>query len=366
MLYLYNPEHSPHITPFDTGILEDKRYGLVLTSNSMPYNGFYIRTPISSFIPKASVSIAICTYGRPESLNVTLNSLMHQTFKDFEVVLITEKGHLSELRDKGLHSASGRIVSFIDDDVYCPPTWLQGVVESFGEGILGVTGPTIISEEHQLNRDCFKYKNIRKLQEWLFKVPTTPSRLSVCGAPSMASNMHGCDYEGSVEYLECCNMSVLRDEAIRVGGFDHGYIKTSEWCELDLSKKLGNKGTLWFTTRARLEHHPSKSGIYSARLATDHRWLNFKKFQERWVKPSFRRSAYQGFVWAYFKVKNLGWVNGYSSSEENDKTKTGVFCPKDGHEMEAVSASDRYTCHLCGGIYVIVNGEFRQPWFEGF
>lgn len=59
-------------------------------------------------------------------------------------------------------------------------------------------------------------------------------------------------------------------------------------------------------------------------------------------------------------------MDGYSKSEENDKTKTGVHCPKDGTEMESVSASDRYTCHWCGGIYRVQNGEVIEAWFEGF
>ena len=57
----------------------------------------------------------------------------------------------------------------------------------------------------------------------------------------------------------------------------------------------------------------------------------------------------------------------YSKSEENDKTKTGRFCPKDGVEMEAVSESDRYTCHWCGGIFRLnEKGDIEETWFEGF
>ena len=233
---------------------------------------------------------------------------MHQSYRDFEVLLITEKGNLSELRDKGLKSSVGRIVSFIDDDVHCPPGWLQGVVESFGQGILGVTGPSVIPEAYQGNRDCLRYSKLRHLQEWVFKVPSIPGTLSVCGAPSMESNFPRCSYEGPVEYLECCNMSVLRKEAVELGGFDHGYVKTSEWCEIDLAKRLASRGTLWFTTRAGLEHHPSKQGIYSARLSTHHRWLNFLKFQRRWIRGSIRRHLYWAFVWTYFKAKQIGWV----------------------------------------------------------
>ena len=282
---------------------ELEKYGRGIFDDS-----FYIRTARAKPWYKASLSIVICTYGRPESLNDTLESLTHQTFRNFEVILITEKGHLAELRQRGLETSGGSIVSFIDDDVYCPPTWAQGVMQSFREGVVGVTGPTTITEGFKKNRDCFKYKRLRKAQEWLFKVPTTPGQLSPCGAPSMASNDEGCSYEGSVMYLECCNMSVKRKEALDVGGFDLSYTGTSEWCEVDLALKIARTGSLLFVKTASLFHRPSIQGIYKARIKTKHRWENFKFFQRRWIKRSLRRDLYWAFIWTYFRMKELATI----------------------------------------------------------
>ena len=120
--------------PFDSRILEDKGRGVFLASSDMHNDCIYIRRPYDSPWSKNHVSVVICTYGRPESLNETLISLTKQTFKDFEIILITEKGDLSKLRDTGLRCARGDIVSFIDDDVYCPSIWLQSVVKCFGKG----------------------------------------------------------------------------------------------------------------------------------------------------------------------------------------------------------------------------------------
>src|SRR3990167_1511078 len=138
ILWFSDLDNYPSTYNFHTRLFEDKRRGMVYPSNSMHSDGIYIRTSSAKYWYKAIVSIVICTYGRPESLNETIKSLCQQTYKNFEVILITAKGNLSELRQIGLKSATGSIVSFIDDDVYCPPTWLQGVVESFREGILGV------------------------------------------------------------------------------------------------------------------------------------------------------------------------------------------------------------------------------------
>lgn len=307
MVYFSNFDSHPTPKPFNTGLLESEGRGLVSPLAVHGTDYFYIRIPNGKPWYKAIVSIVICTYGRPESLNDTLTSLTQQTFKNFEVILITEKGNLSELRDKGLRSAKGDIVSFIDDDVYCPPTWLEGVIKSFRQGVVGVTGPTTITSEYQKNRDSIKYEKLSKLLGWMFKVPTDPGKLSPCGTPSMASNFET-SYQGDVEYLECCNMSVWKETAINVGGFDHTYYKTSEWCEVDLAMAMAKKGKLIYSKKCELFHRPSKAGIYTARIDIKHRWFNFMHFQLKWIKPSFLTYTYRGFVWIYLKMKSLRMI----------------------------------------------------------
>jgi GT2 family glycosyltransferase len=294
--------------PIVSWIQKNPGCSVVFTSDSLSNDLDYLHSITDTWRPKKAVSIVICTYGRPESLNETLLSLTHQSYRNFEVILITEKGHLSELRDKGLRSANGDIVCFIDDDVCCPPAWLQGTVESFREGVVGVTGPTWITQEYRQNRDIFKYQALRRLNDWAFGVSAKPGHLSKTGAPSMESNWESCKYEGPVQYLECCNMSVKRQEALDAGGFDPIYIRTSEWCELDLSLRLSKKGQLIFSQSAALYHRPSKAGVYKARLQTNHRWKNFITFQKKWIKPSLRTFIYRGFIWTYLKMKDLRMI----------------------------------------------------------
>lgn len=308
MVYFRQLDSSRAFIPFDTGVLENQGHGLVSALADLSYDSFYIRRAGDTPLHTPIVSIVICTYGRAESLNETLTSLTAQTFKDFEVILLTEKGNLSELRDKGLRRARGGIVSFIDDDVYCPPTWLESVVGSFGKGVVGVTGPTTITREYQSNRDCLKYRKLRAIQERFFKVSSKPGHLSPYGAPSMASNFENCAYQGEVDYLECCNMSVKKKEAVDVGGFDAIYTRTGEWAEPDLSLKLGKVGRLWFSPDARLYHRPSQQGIYKARLSIAHRWENFMAFQKRWIKPSLGTYFYRLFVWVYLNLKSFRLV----------------------------------------------------------
>ena len=49
----------------------------------------------------------------------------------------------------------------------------------------------------------------------------------------------------------------------------------------------------------------------------------------------------------------------------NDMMKSGIFCKKDGQEMEKVSGELRYTCHWCGGVVEYDEKGNEIEWFEG-
>ena len=291
---------------------EASRFGMVYASYSLSLHGLHLWRPRDTCDASPLISIVICTYGRPDSLDEALRSLSNQTYRFFEIVFVTAKGHLSELRDQGLRAAAGPLVVFIDDDVYCPATWLENVVKVFQERpeVVGVSGPTHIKQFFRDKRDLFKYKWAKHLYDlWFLEGQASlPGHLSRCGAPTTGSNDEGCWYEGPVHYLEACNMAVRKKEALDAGGFDYAYTRTGEWCEVDLAQRLKKSGALWFSPKASLEHRPSQSGIYASRLSTQHRWNNFVHFQRKWIKPSFRRATYWLFVWGYLKMKNLQMI----------------------------------------------------------
>jgi GT2 family glycosyltransferase len=218
---------------------------------------------------------------------------------------------LSKCRQALLENATSDIVSFIDDDVYCEPTWAENVFKSFKDkGVVGVSGPTVITDEYRNNRDLFKFKFLKGLYDTIFlgNLKYLPGRISPCGAVSTASNDPDCDYDGPVAYLEACNMSVRKKEAINAGGFDSGYTRTSEWCEVDLALKLSKVGTLIYKNACRLYHRPSKAGVYKERIRTKHRWTNFRRYYSRWIKPTLIGYIYQGFIWTYLKIKDLRMI----------------------------------------------------------
>lgn len=288
-------------------MVKDPRLRLV----SAPYNisGYNLNIRFADAPPSngPKLSVVICTLLDRECITDTLRSLEKQSFKDFEVVIVDDKESLAFARDKGLRKSVGEIVSLIDDDVVCSKDWAKSIAFLFDTkfNMVGLSGPTEIPDDYKQNRDLFKYRTIKKIYDWFFldKVSGYPGRISRCGAPSTASNDGNCRYKGAVDYLECCNMSVRRQQAIEVGGFSTAYIKTSEWAEVDLSIKLGKVGSLYFHPDVSLKHLPSNTGVYANRLSTGHRWANFLWFQSCHVKLSLRTFLYRAFIWTYLQIK---------------------------------------------------------------
>src|SRR5262249_40988234 len=104
------------------------------------------------------VSVVVCTRNRPDSVLVTLRSLLAMHYRPFEIVLIDNapssdatkdavlaaygedprvrhvresRRGLSCARNRGLTEASADIVAFTDDDVTVDPWWLDGIVRGF-------------------------------------------------------------------------------------------------------------------------------------------------------------------------------------------------------------------------------------------
>jgi GT2 family glycosyltransferase len=104
------------------------------------------------------VSVAVCTRNRPQSVLVTLRSLLAMQYQPFEIVLIDNapssdatkeavlgaygddprvryirepRPGLSCARNRALMEATADIVAFTDDDVTVDPWWLGGIVRGF-------------------------------------------------------------------------------------------------------------------------------------------------------------------------------------------------------------------------------------------
>jgi len=311
--------------------------------------------------PKPKLSVIICTFNRAESLRACLENLACQTRKDFEVVIVdaastdqtprvvadyssklkilkiteTEK-ELAKARDKGWRRASGELVAWIDDDVIVSPGWAAAIVETLDENadVGGCSGPTIVPAELLKNRDVFFFYGRPGLIGILGKLWNSfflegkmfePGLIFKSGAWSPGSNFSESlkiERLKEVDYLEACNMTLRKDLVERVGGFDLGFQGTAEWCEIDLAQKIKKLGyKLVFGSRARVEHRPSRTGVFSQRTFAQERMENFLRFYFRHVfrlRPDyvFKFLAYLLFLnlyWLYkaVKTKDARWLAGF-------------------------------------------------------
>lgn len=111
------------------------------------------------------ISVIVTTHNRKHMLGDVLSSLFAQTYRDFEIIVVDNAstdgtyeflernfggrirvlkeevcGH-SYARNKGVKSARGDILAFIDDDALADREWLLGISRAFNEtGAGGVGG----------------------------------------------------------------------------------------------------------------------------------------------------------------------------------------------------------------------------------
>lgn len=298
--------------------------------------------------PKASVFIP--TKNRCKALKRCLDSLLKQTYKNFEVVIVDDestdgtkdlvnkfskklninfifqkKQGLVSAVNQGLKNSKGDIFIRTDDDVVMYPKWIEGIVEIFNSSdkVGGVTGPTIIPKESKEHRDLFKLQQKFQERNFLWKLlgkiyfnyfmegkPRAVSKWFKSGAFSLGSNYEDClklDGPIEVEHHEACNMAVRRDLLEKIGGFDEVYGGLGEYNEADVSfkiRKLGYK--IIFNPKARVDHIPSREGFFKERPNSYSRILNFINFYFRHIKPNTLDKFVRFF--SYLLFLNGFWV----------------------------------------------------------
>ena len=301
-------DHSP-LDNLLQGLQTSSGLFLVLTSGRMSGHDGAVRVAFSD-APRASIIIP--TLDRPTSLRRCLESLYNQHTRDLEVILVHEKGELAALRNKGAALATTDILIFIDDDVYCPPTWLESILESFTDpSVAGASGPAIITQEFQKNRDIFRFPLIKRAYDLLFleRDAHLPGRITRAGTWTTGACRQDCDYTGEVDYAEACNMAFRRGAFMDCGGFDTRFGGIGDWSEPDLAFRIRARslGKIWFDRRSALYHEPSVTGAYLSRAQTGARLTNYLLFARRWVKPHWRHTIYKLFLRGYFGWKEIRW-----------------------------------------------------------
>lgn len=145
------------------------RAGLALL-DSLPTSGLTVPDMLDGKVfDRPLLSVVVCTRNRPESILVTLRSLLAMRYEPFEIVVVDNapssdetkeavraaygedprvryvrelRPGLSCARNRGLAEASADIVAFTDDDVTVDPWWLDGILQGFhaAPDVVCVTG----------------------------------------------------------------------------------------------------------------------------------------------------------------------------------------------------------------------------------
>jgi len=177
------------------------------------------------------VSVVICTYNRAGSLDATLECLRHQTFGDFEVVVVNgpstdhtlvvldpwrdrikfvqnEYRNLSISRNLGIRASAGDVVAFIDDDALPDAEWLRQALPGFEHPDTAGTGGIV-----------FDHTGLSL--QWPY---------SACDRFGWVRTRRDAPYDdhcfpGSFvfPYLQGTNALFRRDRLREIGGFDETY-----------------------------------------------------------------------------------------------------------------------------------------------
>jgi cellulose synthase/poly-beta-1,6-N-acetylglucosamine synthase-like glycosyltransferase len=208
-------------------------------------------------------SIIVPTFNRPNEVIELLDSLIQQTFRDYEVILadgspgtqvkdiadryilrlpllyLYEKGlGISESRNRGVQKASGDYVIFLDSDCITPPTYLDTIERHLAENPAEVFGGPDATHA--------SFTAVQKAISYTMTSPFTTGGIR-------GRKKHMGKYQP-----RSFNMGVAREAFLKVGGFSE--LKVSE--DIDLSIRLDNAGYRTVLIPEAFVYHKRRSTFY--------------------------------------------------------------------------------------------------------
>lgn len=252
---------------------------------------------------KPTISVVLPTYNRCADLKRCLDSLMRQSYKDFEIIVIDNGStdgtsdllklypvkvikdstkNLFYLSNLGWRNASADIVAYVSDDCEAHPDWLKSIVVAFhhSKNVGAVGGPAIAMRKQEIASmyDVCKNSVILGFLAKIYAVVVMENRffdigvLCQSGAYTMGGSMPfsaKLKHSIHVDFLTITNMAVRKSAIQAVSGFDEGFPQHHGDADLSIRmKKSGYK--LIFDPKVVVWHHPnprgpSRSAYYLAR-----------------------------------------------------------------------------------------------------
>ena len=207
------------------------------------------------------VSVVVCAYNAERTMEACLESLRHQNYPDYEVVVVNDgstdrtpeidrrfqqlydatpdgprfvlidqpnKG-LSVARNVGAQAASGTIVAYTDSDCVPDPDWLAFLVYKFvRSGFVAVGGPNF--------------------------PPPEPSLVPAAVAVSPGGPTHVLIDDEVAEHIPGCNMAFTKAAIAEADGFEPLYTAAGD--DVDFCWRLQNRGhRIGFSPAATVWHY---------------------------------------------------------------------------------------------------------------
>jgi len=224
-----------------------------------------------------AVSCVIVSYNCADLLRVTLASLARQDvpggmeiiavdnasrddsaaaaaeFAGVAVIPLEENVGFGAANNVGARRARSEFLLFANPDVDAPP----GVVAALADFMsqrpeAAAAGPKVVDRRGELQRFCAR--KAPRLINILFLVSGI-EETRWAGSPLAHRFYPRAFYEGGpaeADVLGGAFMMVRRSAFEAVGGFDEGYFLYSE--DVDLSRRLGREGTLWYVPVGPVRH----------------------------------------------------------------------------------------------------------------
>ena len=271
------------------------------------------------------VSVVIPTKNRAHEIPRMLDSLLKQTYKNFEVVIIdggstdnikevvesyksklnikfaVKEGGLIKQENEAIKVMTGDIFLRTDDDAEYQPQTIKELVKMFEDDtVAGASGPTITPDMN--SRDLFMYQNNLKEGPLVWQLAgklyydyilegksQEVGKFFKSGAVSLGANLPHALHLASpieVDMHECVTMAIRKDVLKKIGGFDSAYSGVGDYNEVDVSFKIREAGyKIMLNPKAAAYHHASRSGVFSARANSYPRTINFIHFQFKHLRP---------------------------------------------------------------------------------
>ena len=170
-------------------------------------------------------SVVIAAYRRPTLLRQTLSYLMPQVGSDGEVIVVEQcplvdlrselcaydqlrhvvlpRPGAVEARNCAIQLATGRVLIFVDDDVVPPTGFIQAHLAAYDQADIGGVSGRVVESTH-LGTGVVDARTRHPQDGWRYSTFDHDTEMDVPHAPT-------------------CNLSILRELVVRVGGFDPGF-----------------------------------------------------------------------------------------------------------------------------------------------